>query len=107
MNDSFGLNTLLILGAIVNVIALGGLLWRKNLLMMLLCLELMVVGLVVAFVGAARYHSIAGQAVGEGAMMVFFMLVIAACEVALGVSLIFQLYKQKGTFWVDDITEND
>lgn len=101
------LNTIFILGLAISVIGMAGLFWRKNLLIMLMCLEVMIIGVVVGLVGATRSLPAEVGEIGQGAMMVFFVLVVAACEVAIGVSLIVQLYKRYGTIWVDDIANDD
>jgi len=107
MTTSINLNALFLVGLALSMIGMGGLLWRKNLLVMLMCLEVMLVGIILGLVGATCSLPAASQEIGQGAMMVFFVLVVAAAEVAIGVSLIVQLYKRYATIWVDDIADDE
>jgi NADH-quinone oxidoreductase subunit K len=65
---------------------------RRNLIMILLGLEIMLNSGAVAFVGAAlRWHNLEGQAVA------IFILAIAAAEVSVGLALIVCAYRRKGS----------
>ncbi|MBL7180402.1 MAG: NADH-quinone oxidoreductase subunit NuoK [Pseudomonadota bacterium] len=65
---------------------------RRNLIMILLGLEIMLNAAVVAFVGAAlRWQHLEGQAVA------IFVLAIAAAEVSIGLALVVRVYKQTGS----------
>ena len=73
----------LVLGALLFVIGGTGLLIRRNPLVMLMCVELMLNGVNLSLVAfAQRLDDIGGQTV------VFFVLVVAAAEVVVGLSLI-------------------
>ena len=72
----------LVLGALLFVIGGTGLLIRRNPLVMLMCVELMLNGVNLTFVAfAQRLNDIGGQTV------VFFVLVVAAAEVVVGLGL--------------------
>ena len=65
---------------------------RRNLIMILLGLEIMLNAVAIAFVGAAlRWQHLEGQAVA------IFILAIAAAEVSIGLALIVCAYKRKGS----------
>jgi NADH-quinone oxidoreductase subunit K len=65
---------------------------RRNLIMILLGLEIMLNSSAVAFIGAAlRWQNLEGQAIA------IFILAIAAAEVSLGLALIVCAYKRKGS----------
>lgn len=65
---------------------------RRNLIMILLGLEIMLNAGAVAFVGAAlRWQHLEGQAIA------IFILAVAAAEVSVGLALIVCAYKQKGS----------
>ena len=80
----------LVLGALLFVIGGTGLLIRRNPLVMLMCVELMLNGVNLTFVAfAQRLNDIGGQTV------VFFVLVVAAAEVVVGLgSLGFRIERQ-------------
>ena len=83
----------LVLGAMLFVIGGTGLLIRRNPLVMLMCVELMLNGVNLSFVAFARQlDDIGGQTV------VFFVLVVAAAEVVVGLGLVVAiLRRQPGT----------
>jgi NADH-quinone oxidoreductase subunit K len=65
---------------------------RRNLIMILLGLEIMLNAAAVAFIGAAlRWHHLEGQAIA------IFILAIAAAEVSVGLALTVCAYKRKGS----------
>ena len=65
---------------------------RRNLLMVLIGVEVMLNAAGIAFVGAAlRWHSLEGQA------FVLFLMAVAAAEVAVGLALLVYAHRQSGT----------
>ncbi len=78
----------LIVAAMLVCIGTFGILLRRNLLFMLLSLEVMLNGAALAFVGAgARWEQPDGQ------VFVIFIMAMAAAEVAVGLALILQIYR--------------
>ena len=83
---------LLILSTLLFALGLFATLARRNLIMMLLGIEIMLNAGALAFVGAAlRWGQMEGQAV------VIFILAVAATEVAVGLAAIVGLYRQTGS----------
>lgn len=82
----------LLLAVMLFCIGLAGLLIRKNIIFMLLCIEIMLNAAGVAFV-------VAGASWGEadGQVMFIFILAMAAAEVSVGLALIIQLFRQSGS----------
>jgi len=74
------------------LIGLFGLLVRRNLIVILMSLELMLSAANIAFVYFSRIH---GALDGEVAVLMVF--VVAACEAAIGLAIIVQLFRLKGT----------
>jgi len=88
----------LTLGFFLFSIGVGGVLVRRNIIMVLLSIELILNSANITFVAYSNYHqSISGQ------MMVFFILTMAAAEVALGLALVIALYRVRSTLNVDEI----
>lgn len=82
----------LLLAGIVFLLGMFCVLTRRNLIMILLGLEIMLNAAAVAFVGAAlRWQQLDGQA------MVIFILAVAAAEVSIGLALIVCAYRRTGS----------
>ena len=89
----------LILGALLFVIGGTGLLIRRNPLVMLMCVELMLNGVNLSFVAFARQlGDIGGQTV------VFFVLVVAAAEVVVGLGLVVAILRRQPGATADDLS---
>jgi NADH-quinone oxidoreductase subunit K len=88
------------LAAILFLIGAAGLLLRNNALIMFMSVELMLNAVNLTFVAA-------GRELGnlDGQMAVFFVLVVAAAEVAVGLAIIVSIFRTKGTASVDDLAE--
>jgi len=86
-----------ILSAIVFTIGMVGVLIRRNIIIILLSVELMLNATNINFVAFSDYfHNVAGQ------VFVFFALTVAAAEVAVGLAIIIALFRSKASINVDD-----
>ncbi|MDR1281535.1 MAG: NADH-quinone oxidoreductase subunit NuoK [Opitutaceae bacterium] len=92
-----GLNEYLYLSAALFAIGFLGVLVRKNTLVIYMCLELMLVAATVALVAFSRYNGTM-----SGNIFVFFILTVAAAEVAVGLAIIVALFRQRQTI---DVTK--
>ena len=89
----------LVLGALLFVIGGTGLLIRRNPLVMLMCVELMLNGVNLSFVAFSRtLGDIGGQTV------VFFVLVVAAAEVVVGLGLVVAILRRQPGATADDLS---
>jgi NADH-quinone oxidoreductase subunit K len=87
----------LILSAIVFVTGLVGVLIRRNIIIILLSVELMLNATNINFVAFSNhFQNVAGQ------VFVFFALTVAAAEVAVGLAIIIALYRSKSSINVDE-----
>ena len=91
---SIGLEHYLILSAILFSIGLYGALAKKNAIVILICIELMLNAVNVAMVGFSRYV-VPAQLTGQ--VFAIFIMVVAAAEVAVGVAIIMALYRHRET----------
>ncbi len=83
---------LMALAALLFAMGLAGVVIRRNLLVVMMCLEVMLNAVVLSFVtSAVRGQSLAGVA------MAFFIYVAASCEIALAMAIIVLLVKHRGT----------
>ena len=84
------------LSAIVFVTGLVGVLIRRNIIIILLSVELMLNATNINFVAFSHYlHNMAGQ------VFVFFALTVAAAEVAVGLAIIISVHRRRDTLDVD------
>ena len=89
---------LLVLGAILFTIGLIGILIKRNMIVMFLCIELMLNAANLTFISFATYL---GQI--DGQVVVFFTMVLAAAEAAVGLALIIAVYRTKNTLDIDNL----
>lgn len=90
----------LILGGILFALGLAGLLLRRNLLLILVSIEIMLNGAGVAFVAAGSRW---GQA--DGQVMFLFILAAAAAEVAVGLALLLTYFHHRQSLDADSMKE--
>jgi NADH-quinone oxidoreductase subunit K len=91
-------NYYLVVGALLFTIGAVGLLLRRNVLVMFMCVELMLNAANLTFVTFARaLDDIGGQAI------VFFTLVVAAAEVAVGLAIIVAIFRRRQGATADDV----
>jgi NADH-quinone oxidoreductase subunit K len=92
------LSWLIALSAVVFAIGVVGVLVRRNALVIFMSIELMLNAANLAFVAFSRYlHSLDGQ------IFVFFVMTVAAAEVAIGLAIIVNVFRLKETVYVDEI----
>ena len=90
----------LVVSALVFCIGVGGILVRRNPLVILLCIELMLNAANLALVGFSRVH---GNM--DGQIFALIVMVVAACEVAIGLGLIVALFRRRLPIDVDELRE--
>jgi NADH-quinone oxidoreductase subunit K len=88
----------LVLAAILFGIGATGLLVRRNVLVMFMCVELMLNAVNLTFVTFARMQDDIG-----GQTAVFFVLVVAAAEVVVGLAIIVAMFRRRAAATADDI----
>jgi NADH-quinone oxidoreductase subunit K len=94
------LNDYLFVAGVLFSIGLLGVLMRRNLLIIYMSLEMMLQAANLTFVAFSRYHNRY-----DGHVFVFFVITVAAAEVAVGLALIVALYRLKQTTAVQDLTK--
>ncbi len=90
----------MILASILFVIGLAGLLARRNILFMLIAIEIMLNASGIAFVAAGFRW---GQP--DGQVMFIFILTMAAAEVAIGLAMVLQIYSKMKTLDSDEVSK--
>ncbi|HVW16884.1 MAG TPA: NADH-quinone oxidoreductase subunit NuoK [Solirubrobacteraceae bacterium] len=90
----------LAVSAIVFAIGAGGVLTRRNPLVTLLCLELMLNAANLALIAFSRMH---GN--GDGQVFAIIVMVVAACEVTVGLGVIVAMHRRRLPIDVDELRE--
>lgn len=95
------LNHYLVLAAVLFCISIAGIIInRKNLIVLLMSIELMLLAVNINFIAFSHYlNDLAGQ------VFVFFILTVAAAEAAIGLAILVVLFRNKQTINVADINE--
>jgi NADH-quinone oxidoreductase subunit K len=92
------LNSYLIVSAILFAIGTIGVLTRKNVIVMFMCVELMLNAVNLTFVAFSRHL---GNL--DGQVFVFFIMTVAAAEAAVGLALIIAFFNNKQSIDVEDV----
>jgi NADH-quinone oxidoreductase subunit K len=92
------LNTCIVLSAALFAIGFLGVLVRRNTLVIYMCLELMLVASTLALVAFSRFNG-----TPDGNVFVFFILTVAAAEVAVGLAIIVALFRRRQTIEIEKL----
>jgi NADH:ubiquinone oxidoreductase subunit K len=90
----------LAVSAILFCVGAGGVLTRRNPLVILLCLEIMLNGANLALVAFSRLWG--GE---DGQVFALIVMVVAACEVTVGLGLVVAIYRRRMPIDVDELSE--
>jgi NADH-quinone oxidoreductase subunit K len=94
-----GLEHYLVVSTVLFCLGVLGVIMRRNLLVMYMGLELMLNAANLALVAFSRFNNNL-----NGQIMVFFIITVAAAEVAVGLALIVALYRKRQSAHVEDLT---
>ena len=93
----------LLVAAAMFAIGAYGVLARRNLLIVLMSLELMLNGVNVALVALALLHSGSPTAAADGQVFVLIVMAVAAAEVAVGLAIVIALFRTRRTIDTHDL----
>ncbi len=96
--ESVGLNHWLVVSAMLFGIGVAGVILRRNALVVFMSLEIMLNAANLALVAFARH----GGGL-DGQVFVFFVITVAAAEVAVGLAILVALFRLRGTVRVSEI----
>ena len=91
-------NMSLALAAVLFTIGLGGVLLKRNALIVFMCIELMLNAANLTFLTFARQR---GDSSGH--VIAFFVIAVAAAEAAVGLALVIGIFRTRGTINVDEV----
>jgi NADH-quinone oxidoreductase subunit K len=97
------LNHFLLLSAILFAIGTAGVFLRRNLITLLLSIEIMLNAVNLTFIAVGRYLNSADRGI-DGQIIVFFVMTVAAAEAAVGLALVIALFRHRETLNPDAFT---
>ena len=99
------LNHYLIVAGLLFAIGLTGVVMRRNIIIVFMCLELMLSAANLTLIAFSRFYPSAnGLPDVHGQMLVFFVVTVAAAEVAVGLAIIVALYPARHAIYTDELT---
>jgi NADH-quinone oxidoreductase subunit K len=99
MTSALTLNHYLIVSGLLFALGMAGVIIRRNALVIYMALEMNLNAANLALIAFSKFNKIV-----EGQILVFFIIAIAAAEVAVGLAIIVALYRRKQTVSVDELT---
>ena len=97
------LNDYLLVSGLLFAIGFAGVLLRRNIIIIFMCLELMLSAANLSLVAFSRFNLANGLPQYNAQVLVFFIITVAAAEVAIGLAIIVALYRSRQTTHVEDI----
>jgi NADH-quinone oxidoreductase subunit K len=94
-----GLNHYLVLSAVLFAVGTAGVFVRRNLITVLLSIEIMLNAVNLTFVAVGRYRGTV-----DGQIITFFVMTVAAAEAAVGLALVISLFRHRETLNPDAFT---
>ena len=91
------LTNYLLLSAVIFTIGAAGVFFKRNIISILLCIELMLNSANLAFVAFASYY---GDGIGQ--LFVFIVMTVAAAEAAVGLALVIAIFRNRETLNIDE-----
>lgn len=98
------LSRFLMIGALLFVIGVGGVLTRRNIIVIFMSIELILNAANLNFIAFSHYLQANGNMNAvAGQVFTVFVIVVAAAEAAIGLGIVIALYRNKETIWIDEI----
>lgn len=88
----------LAVSAVLFTLGVAGVLFRRNAIVIFMCVELMLNAVNLTFIALAQHLGVAGQ------VFVFFVMAVAAAEAAVGLAIILAIFRHKETVNLQNIT---
>jgi NADH-quinone oxidoreductase subunit K len=97
------LNHYLLVSGLLFAIGFAGVMLRRNIIIIFMCLELMLNAANLSLVAFSRFNLVNGLPNYNAQVLVFFIITVAAAEVAVGLAIIVALYRLRQTTHVEDL----
>ena len=98
LNNGVPISWYLILSAVLFALGVAGFLFRRNIITVFMCIELMLNAVNLSFVAFANQHKLV-----SGQIFTFFVMVVAAAEAAVGLAIILTVFKNRATLNIDEV----
>lgn len=93
----------LIASGLLFILGLAGVMLRRNIIIIFMCLEMMLSAANLTLVAFSRYNLMNGHQNYNAQVFVFFIIAVAAAEVAVGLAIIVALFRLRETIHVEDL----
>ncbi|MFL2848029.1 MAG: NADH-quinone oxidoreductase subunit NuoK [Coraliomargaritaceae bacterium] len=97
---TIGINEFVIVSSLLFLIGFLGVIFRRNTIIIYMSIELMLNAVNLALVAFSRFNNTM-----DGSIFVFFIMTVAAAEVAVGLAIIVMIYRQKQTILVNELNQ--
>ena len=97
---TIGINEFIIVSSLLFLVGFFGVIFRRNTIIIYMSIELMLNAINLALVAFSRFNNTI-----DGSIFVFFIMTVAAAEVAVGLAIIVMLYRQKHTVLVNELNQ--
>lgn len=97
---TIGINEFIIVSSMLFLVGFFGVIFRRNTIIIYMSIELMLNAINIALVAFSRFNNTM-----DGSIFVFFIMTVAAAEVAVGLAIIVMLYRQKQTVLVNELNQ--
>ena len=97
---TIGINEFIIVSSMLFLVGFFGVIFRRSTIIIYMSLELMLNAINLALVAFSRFNNTM-----DGSIFVFFIMTVAAAEVAVGLAIIVMLYRQKQTVLVNELNQ--
>ena len=97
------LNEYLMVSGLLFSIGFAGVLLRRNIITIFMCLELMLSAANLSLIAFSRFNLVDGMPNYNAQVLVFFIITVAAAEVAVGLAIIVALFRARRTVHVEDL----
>ena len=97
---TIGINEFIIVSSMLFLVGFFGVIFRRNTIIIYMSIELMLNAINLALVTFSRFNNTM-----DGSIFVFFIMTVAAAEVAVGLAIIVMLYRQKQTVLVNELNQ--
>ena len=97
---TIGINEFIIVSSLLFLVGFFGVIFRRNTIIIYMSIELMLNAINLALVAFSRFNNTI-----DGSIFVFFIMTVAAAEVAVGLAIIVKVYRQKQTVLVNELSQ--
>jgi NADH:ubiquinone oxidoreductase subunit K len=98
------INEFLLLAAVLFCIGVYGVIVRKNAVLVLMSIELILNSVNINLLAFDRLHSVEGQ-VFDGGVFALYIIAVAAAEVGVGLAMVLLIFRNRRTISLDDLSE--